>query len=818
MQDHISPIVVPVEVSGLPAGTGAESQALADLAERYQLLVELSPDAIVVHEGGRIVYINPAGVRFSRASSRADVIGRPITDFVAPETIPDMVQRLVKLTSPGSATEPADAVMLRVDGETVVMEVVSVRTVWEGRPAFQVIMRDKSVQKAAEEAVRSKAALVENVSDAIIAVSGDGLVQSWNPAAERVYGRSSVEAEGRAVGELVGATLDPAAIVAQGGVIETTHYRPDGVAVEVRVSAAEMSGGYVLVCADETIRRRAEQRFGTVVASMHEGVVVVDANGVVESANPAAVRMFGGAIVGIAVTRLALCDSEGHAVAESEHPIARTLATGESVTRQILRLDPGGRNLWLSVSCRQLDPGETHSAVVMSFADITEQTIAGERLRYDATHDALTGLANRATIVSLLDAVLAEEDRTSLIAVHFIDVDRFKIINDSLGHSTGDEVLRIAGDRLRRSVRLDDVVGRLGGDEFVVVTTSARNHEGIWAQAERLRRTMSEPITLLGGQQLNVDASIGIVAAAPDDTRASSDLLRDADIAMYQAKTSGRARCVFFSVELREKLQRKLQLEQDLRAAPDLGQLSVAYQPIVDLRTNTTVGVEALARWRHPVLGTVPPVEFIPLAEQSDLINTIGAYVMSEATREVAGRRRVDGRQLQLAVNISARQTDDPDLVAHVRDALKVSGFPAQSLCVEITESTLMKDPEATGRTLDALRRLGVRLAIDDFGTGYSSLAQLQRLPLDILKIGQPFVAELGSSTDAEAIVTSIIAMGHATGLTVVAEGVETPEQLDVLARLGCDQAQGYFLGRPGHADDLTVEVSPDPVRAGDVR
>lgn len=818
MQDHIPPIAVPAEVSGLATEVGAESQALADLAERYQLLVDLSPDAIVVHEGGRVVYINSAGIRFARASSRDDVIGRPITDFVAPETIPDMVQRLVKLTSPGSATEPADAVMLRVDGETVVMEVVSVRTVWEGRPAFQVIMRDKSVQKAAEQAVRSKAALVENVSDAIIAVSSAGLVQSWNPAAERVYGHSGVDAEGRAVAELVGAPLDPAAIVAQGGVVETTHYRADGTAVAVRISAAEMDGGFVLVCADETIRRRAEQRFGTVVASMHEGVVVIDANGVVESANPAAVRMFGGAIVGIGVTRLALCDSEGHAVRESEHPIAKTLATGESVLRQILRLEPNGRNLWLSVSCRQLDPGEANSAVVASFADITEQTIAGERLRYDATHDALTGLANRATIVALLDAVLADRDRTALIAVHFIDVDRFKIINDSLGHSTGDEVLRIAGDRLRRSVRLDDVVGRLGGDEFVVVTTSARSHDGIWAQAERLRQTMSEPITLLGGQQLNVNVSIGIVAAAPDDTRASYDLLRDADIAMYQAKNSGRARCVFFSVELRETLQRKLQLEQDLRAAPDLGQLSVAYQPIVDLLTNTTVGVEALARWQHPDFGTVPPVEFIPLAEQSDLINIIGSYVMSEATRALAGMRRLDGRQLQLAVNISARQTDDPDLVANVREALAVSGFPAHSLCVEITESTLMNDPEATGRTLQALRTLGVRLAIDDFGTGYSSLAQLQRLPLDILKIGQPFVAELAFSSDAEAIVTSIIAMGHATGLTVVAEGVETPQQLEVLARLGCDQAQGYYLGRPGRSDEIMAAESPDPVRAVDVR
>jgi EAL domain-containing protein (putative c-di-GMP-specific phosphodiesterase class I) len=272
---------------------------------------------------------------------------------------------------------------------------------------------------------------------------------------------------------------------------------------------------------------------------------------------------------------------------------------------------------------------------------------------------------------------------------------------------------------------------------------------------------------------------------------------------MYEAKTHGRGRFAFFDVDLRERTQRRLRLEQDLRRAPRNDQLWLAYQPIVDLRTGRTTTVEGLLRWTHPRYGLIPPGEFIGLAEESDLINIVGLHMLRTATREIVGLRARHNPDLELTVNLSARQLDDPDLVASVRDAVRTAELPPGALCLEITESALMRDPTLAARTLSALRDLGVRLAIDDFGTGYSSLAQLLTLPLDILKIDQSFTAGLGKSADAEAIVTSVIAMAHAVDLTVVAEGVEHELQLDVLRRLGCDQAQGHYLGRPSATPDL---------------
>jgi len=271
---------------------------------------------------------------------------------------------------------------------------------------------------------------------------------------------------------------------------------------------------------------------------------------------------------------------------------------------------------------------------------------------------------------------------------------------------------------------------------------------------------------------------------------------------MYQAKTLGRGRFEFFDVQLRERVQRRLGLEQDLRDAVRRGKLWAAYQPVVDLRSNRTVAVEGLLRWTHPENGPVSPTEFIPLAEESDLINLLGAYVLGETTRELAARRAA-GIEVDLKINLSTRQLDDPNFVAAVEEALDRTGLPPKALCLEITESALMRDSQAADKTLAALRELGVRLAIDDFGTGYSSLAQLQRLTLDTLKIDRSFVTGLGTSADAVAIVTSIIAMAHAVDLTVVAEGVENETQLELLRQLGCDQAQGYYLGKPLPAEEL---------------
>jgi diguanylate cyclase (GGDEF)-like protein/PAS domain S-box-containing protein len=785
-----------------------DRQALADLADRYRLLVELSPDGICVHEAGLLSYANPATVRLLGANTEGEILGHPIDDLVHPESVTDMRSRIGALETPGARSEPAELVLQRLDGTTTTVETVSVRTTWEGRPAFQVIMRDITAQKAAEEALHYQAALVSHVSDAIISTDGDGVVTSWNPAAEAVYGRRAGASVGKPVSELVRAPLDPGTIVRTGGVVQATHRGADGSVLSIRVSAAEMHGGYVLVCADETARRRAEQDFSTVVASLDEGVVVVGSSGLIESANPAAQRILATDaedLVGQPPTALRLYDEEGTQVPADQYPTARTRRTGLPQNGRVVRVRrPDGRSAWLSVSCRSLSPdGEVPSAVVTSFTDITERRAIRERLEHEATHDPLTGLANRTLVIERLSAAQqAGGSGGALTAVLFIDLDKFKVINDSLGHSVGDKVLRIAGERLRHSARQGGLVGRLGGDEFVVVTHGITGGGEVRMLTERLRESLTEPITV-DGRQLHVDASIGIVLAGPRDRRSPEDLLRDADVAMYQAKTMGRGRYEFFDVELRERMQRRLRLEQDLRDAVQNGQLWVAYQPVVELDSGRMVAVEALLRWNHPVHGAISPTEFIPLAEESDLINHLGLHMLGETTRELAARRVRHGVDVHLKVNLSTRQLDDPQLVPAVADALRTTGLPPHTLCLEITESALMRNSVAAADVLAELRGLGVCLAIDDFGTGYSSLAQLQRLTLDTLKIDRSFVTDLGVSKDAEAIVTSIIAMAHAVDLTVVAEGVENVRQLDILRQLACDQAQGFYLGKPVSAKAL---------------
>ncbi|MPZ85914.1 MAG: EAL domain-containing protein [Actinophytocola sp.] len=792
-----------------------QRQALTDLADRYRLLVDLTPDAIVVHEAGRIVYANPAALRFVRAGSTSEILGRPIVDFVHPDSVPSMLRRISDLAEPGATSESADAVLVQFDGGTVDTEAISVRTTWEGRPAYQVIMRDVTAQKAAAAALHYQAALVAHVSDALVATTAQGVVTSWNPSAETVYGHHATDAIGQPIHQVVGAPLDPAAILDAGGVIQAEHRNSAGGALAVRVSVARMDDGYVLICADETARRRAEQHFTTVVAAIEEGVIVIGATGRVESVNPAAERILGiraEEALGEPSTLAELYDETGARIPLSNYPTVHTRRTGQPRNgRTVCVARPDGSRVWLSMSCRALNPdGDLPAAVVVSMTDITERRMIEGRREHEATHDALTGLVNRTVAIDRLSPA-ARARRSGSTAILFIDLDKFKVINDSLGHNVGDKVLKVIGARLRGSTRRGDVVGRLGGDEFAVIAHDIDGPDEARGLAEHIRTELNRPVAV-EGRNLHIDASLGIVIADPDDAREGEDLLRDADLAMYQAKTQGRGRHAFFDIDLRERSLRRLQLEQDLREAPRDGQLWLAYQPIVDLRTDRTTAVEGLLRWAHPRYGLISPGEFIPLAEESDLINIIGAHMLRTATEEIIGLR-VQHPDLQLTVNLSARQLDDPQLVPDVRDAVLATGLPPGALCLEITESALMRDPATAARTLAALRELGARLAIDDFGTGYSSLAQLLTLPLDTLKIDQTFTAGLGRSDDAEAIVTSIIAMAHAVDLTVVAEGVEHPHHLDILRRLGCDQAQGYHLGRPVPAHDLARTIPTDDHR-----
>ncbi|MBA8824970.1 diguanylate cyclase (GGDEF)-like protein/PAS domain S-box-containing protein [Saccharopolyspora lacisalsi] len=789
-----------------------DQQSLADLAERYRLLVELTPDAICVHQDRVIKYVNPATVRMLAAESEKALLGARITDFVSDSSLEQLRARLATLTSPGSTSEPTEATLLRCDGAEVVVESVAVRTTWWGRPAYQVIMRDLTDQRAAEATLRYQAALVEHVSDAIVATTSEGVVTSWNPAAETVYGIPEQQAVGRHVSELVGAPMEPAAVLTSGGVTRAVHQRADGSPLTIRISAAEMDEGFVLLCADETAQRRAEQHFAVVVTALDEGVLVLDPTGAITSANPAAQQILGTSetdIVGSSPVTWSLYDESGNELPPREHPSMYTQWSGQPQNSRVLRLRrPDGTSVWLAINSRPLMPGDQppHS-VVISFTDITESRAVHARLEQEATHDPLTGLANRTLVLQRLRTALQSSTRKQSMAMLFVDLDQFKVINDSLGHNTGDKVLRTVGQRLNTAVRHDELVGRLGGDEFVVLThlgpSRDRSAHGEPRElAEKLRARLSEEITV-ADRSLHIDASIGIVLAPPNDTRTAEDLLRDADVAMYQAKECGRGRSAFFDVELRERMQRHMRLEQDLRGAVRNDQLWLAYQPVIDLRTDRTVAVEGLLRWTHPEHGTVSPGEFIPLAEESELINRIGGHMLSTAVHELAFHRGRCELSTRLKVNLSVRQLDDPWLLTTVRQTLSDNDLPARTLCLEITESALMRDSAEATRVLHSLRELGVSLAIDDFGTGYSSLAQLQRLPLDILKIDRSFIAELEQSPGAENIVTSIIAMAHTMNLTVVAEGVETVEQLDLLRSLGCDQAQGYYLGRPAPAREF---------------
>ena len=455
-----------------------------------------------------------------------------------------------------------------------------------------------------------------------------------------------------------------------------------------------------------------------------------------------------------------------------------------------------------------VDTHDELSFVAHVLNDTVAQTkIATDRLAEQATRDTLTGLPNRALVLDRLAQALARSERTGrLMAALFIDLDRFKIINDSLGHETGDDVLHAVAARLTDLVRQSDTVGRLAGDEFVVISEDLAGASEAVDVAERIVAALSRPIVVDAGgaeRELSVGASIGIAFADGSARLAPGDLLRDADVAMYWAKQRGRGRVEIFDDTLRAAIERRLETQDDLRRGIESDQVRVHYQPIVDTAAGTVVGFEALARWEHPSRGLLGAAGFIEVAEEAGLIVALGAVTLAKACRQAARWRasRPGCEQLYVTVNVSGHQLSDPSFVPTVAAALADAGLEPDALWLEITETSIMADVEAVGATLETIRALGVHLAIDDFGTGYSSLAYLRRFPVEILKIDRSFVAGLGRDREDEAIVEMIVSLARTLGLLIVAEGVETLAQLTQLRQLGCDTVQGYYVGMPVPAD-----------------
>ena len=435
-------------------------------------------------------------------------------------------------------------------------------------------------------------------------------------------------------------------------------------------------------------------------------------------------------------------------------------------------------------------------------SDITDAKTHQDELARQANHDSLTGLPNRNLLWDRIQGACARAQRYgNFSAVAFLDIDNFKVVNDSLGHTLGDHLLRAVASRLQSALRATDTVARQGGDEFVLVLCDQQSEQQIAGELRRIVELFAKPFSV-EGRDVFVTASIG-AALHPQDAKDPESLMKSAELAMYRAKESGRNTYQLYTVEMQTRVMERLALESRLRRAVELGEFELYFQPQVDLRTNRVFGCEALIRWRQPELGMVSPAKFIPLAEETGLIVPIGEWVLRTACRQCKVWQDAGLPQVAVAVNISARQFREKNLFQLVENILAETGLSPNLLELEVTESVIMHDAQQVIASLEAFREMGVRLSVDDFGTGYSSLSYLKRFPVDRLKIDQSFVRDLSTDADDVAIAQAIITLGHTLNLLVIAEGVETPEQLAFLRKYQCDEMQGYLFGKPMPAEEF---------------
>jgi diguanylate cyclase (GGDEF)-like protein/PAS domain S-box-containing protein len=668
--------------------------------------------------------------------------------------------------------------------------------------------------------------LVEHSPDGV-AVHQDGLVVYCNATAARMVGYEDPAAcLGRPVLSFVRADCVRGVISrirrlrVPGDVVKghrISLVRPDGSELEVELASAMTSWGgrpaIQVILHDvsertaaqeaEAARRATERRYAAAVAALEEAVVVFDAQGGVQAANRAARRILGsrlqqGVADGVLTGVGRAVDPEGQALAPTELPVARVLSGRVPVASATVGVQgDDGREQWLRVTVRRLDEPGADGVAVCSVAEITEHKQLVDQLAWEARHDGLTGVLNRAGLVAHLEGVLADPLVAEASCVVVLDLDRFKLVNDSLGHAVGDEVLRAVAGRLAEAVPAGSTLARIHGDGFAVVIGGVHSGDEALAWGDYLRAVVGEPLRLAAGRTLGLQASVGVCRASggSDPDR----LLRDADLAMLEAKNRRRGRAALFDAGLREEIGGRMELEHDLRAAVAQGQLRVEYQPVGALADGRVVGLEALVRWDHPNHGRLLPARFIGLAEESELISTLGAWVLVQSCSQMARwrARHPQAAEAFVAVNVSPRQLEGPDLLPAVEEALRRSGLAPSALVLEITESGFVAEDPHVAKVLEDLRDLGVRLAIDDFGAGYSSLGQLKRLPVDFLKIDRVFVEELGANPRDDLVVSVVAELGHGLGCQVIAEGIEEERQRAAAWRLGCDLYQGYLLARP---------------------
>ncbi len=669
----------------------AAERALRESEDRYRSLVELSPDAIVAHRDGEIVFANQAAVTMFGASRAEDIVGRSLSDLVHPDQ-----QRTVDMMQAGKNDETAEERYLeeklhRFDGGSIDIEVAGSPIVYEGRPAIQLVIRDITERRRAEEELRLAATVFQTTAEAIMVCDAGNRIKAINPAFTRITG-----------------------------------YPLEGV---LGKSPSILSSG------------RHDKEFYREMWN-----------------------------------RLTL-------KGQWEGEVWNRRKSGEVFPE------------WLSITAIKDRWGNVVEYVAVA-SDITKRKQNEEHIRRQANYDALTDLPNRALFSDRLSrSIIAGRRESGMVALLFVDLDRFKTVNDTLGHARGDMLLEKVARRLLDCVREADTVARLGGDEFTIILRNINRSADAAGVAEEVIESLGRPFQLDGNEAF-IGGSVGITIY-PDDASDPETMLRNADMAMYKAKEAGRNVYRFFTPEMDKQALARMTLEHDLRYAVERGEFMLVYQPIVTAGDGDLAGVEALLRWNHPSRGVVAPAEFIQVAEDMGVIMQLGEWVLREACRQTKDWRNAGAPDFWISINLSSAQIKRGLTADRIASVLEEADLPPEFINFEITEHMIIGDSWESVAWLDAVNAMGFKLAIDDFGTGYSSISYLRRLPVDMLKIDGSFVATVPENHENAALIKAIIALARALGIQVVGEGVETEEQQAFLTEHGCDFIQGYHPGRP---------------------
>jgi diguanylate cyclase (GGDEF)-like protein/PAS domain S-box-containing protein len=790
-----------------------------------RLLYEFPDVALVLGAEGQVLWANArAEALFGR--SLEEYQGRSALDLVHPDDLELVARSLVSIQTKDIGTP------LEVRADTTsgwrLLELIGTPVGWFADGAVLFSVRDitdrRRFEVARDEVARFRS-LVHNAAAITMLVSANGEIEGASAALTRMLGHDPEWCERKPLANIVAEGDRPALAVAmeraaRGATaahpvtVEVRLLRHDGAdAIPFELSWVNLVddptlGGFVVTAHDISDRTTAERESRAALSllratldSTADGIIVMDLAGNVITINDRMAQLW---MLPETFWNDRLDEnSVAPGLDQLSHPEAFQTKINELAlhpmmeTTDILEFKDG--RVFESFSKPQLLEGKV-AGRVWSFRDSTERVRLERELSYQAFHDSLTGLANKALFSDRLNQAVARMERTRKpIAVMFLDLDNFKTVNDSLGHATGDDLLRSVADVLMNCIRTADTAARLGGDEFAVLIEYIEGHSDILSLAERLLTALRQPV-MLDATEVVATASIGITFGVPGTT--GEQLLRNADLAMYMAKEHGKNCYEEYRDQMHTAIVERLELEADLRRTTTGRELVVHYQPIVHLTSGDVVGFEALVRWQHPLRGLLPPGAFVPFAEEVGLIDVVDRFVLVEACTQLHHwqKRGLVAPDVSISVNLSAHELGDATTETNVAELLAASKFDPGNLVLEITESAMMRDTQVVIENLHALKALGLRIALDDFGTGYSSLAYLERLPVDILKIDRSFVTALSDDDDQVGLAQAIIKIAETLGHTTIAEGVETADQAARLRQLGCQLGQGYHLGAPQDA------------------